>query len=74
MMASLPWPKPVHSAPSRKSSKSPQRPNCPDCGSRLLLAEAARFNLAGRIDHLWACDDCGTAFETSMELKVDAAA
>jgi hypothetical protein len=40
----------------------------------LLLAETARFNLSGRIDHLWVCDDCGTAFETSMELKPAAAA
>jgi DNA-directed RNA polymerase subunit RPC12/RpoP len=71
MMASLAWPKPVRSAPIRKS---PQRPDCPDCGSRLLLAETARFNLSGRIDHLWVCDDCGTAFETSMELKPAAAA
>jgi hypothetical protein len=75
MTASLAWPKPVHSAPSRSSSrKSPKRPNCPYCGSQLLVAEAARFNLAGRIDHLWACDDCGTAFETSLELEPAAAA
>ena len=71
MMASVPWPKPVHSPPTRKS---PQRPNCPYCGSRLLLAEAARFNIAGWIDHVWACDDCGTEFETSTELKPQAVA
>jgi DNA-directed RNA polymerase subunit RPC12/RpoP len=71
MMASLPWPKPAHSA---QSLRSPQRPNCPYCGSRLLLAEQARFNLVGRIDHVWACDDCGTEFETSMELKPQAVA
>jgi hypothetical protein len=40
----------------------------------LLLAEQARFNLVGRIDHVWACDDCGTEFETSMELKPQAVA
>lgn len=71
MMAPLLWPKPVHVPPTRKS---PQRPNCPYCGSRLLLAEEARFNLAGRIDHVWACDDCGTEFETSTELKPQAVA
>ena len=27
------------------------RPNCPDCGSVLLIAEESRFNLRGRIDH-----------------------
>jgi DNA-directed RNA polymerase subunit RPC12/RpoP len=40
-------PKPIHSAESRKR---PQRPDCPRCGSRLLVAERSRFNLAGRID------------------------
>lgn len=58
-------PKPIHSAESRQR---PKRPNCPHCGNRLLVAEQSRFNLAGRIDHVWACDDCGTEFETSIEV------
>jgi RNase P subunit RPR2 len=45
-----------------------RRPKCPDCGSLLLIAEASRFNLRGRIDHAWCCDDCGTAFVTSIGL------
>jgi hypothetical protein len=40
----------------------------------LLVAERSRFNLAGRIDHVWACDDCGTEFETSIEVNRQAAA
>jgi DNA-directed RNA polymerase subunit RPC12/RpoP len=64
-------PKPIHSAESRKR---PQLPDCPRCGSRLLVAERSRFNLAGRIDHVWACDDCGTEFETSIEVDRQAAA
>jgi hypothetical protein len=44
------------------------RPNCPHCGSLLLIAEESRFNLRGRIDHAWSCDDCGTAFVTSIRL------
>jgi DNA-directed RNA polymerase subunit RPC12/RpoP len=59
----LAWPTPVLSAESRKR---PKRPNCPHCGSRLLVAEQSRFDHAGRIDHFWACDDCGTEFETSV--------
>jgi RNase P subunit RPR2 len=65
------WPKPAASAPTRRR---PQRPNCPHCGSRLLMAEQARFNLAGRIDHVWACDDCGTEFETFIALTREAVA
>ena len=41
----LTWPNPVQSAESRKR---PKRPDCPHCGSRLLVAEQSRFNLAGR--------------------------
>jgi hypothetical protein len=33
------------------------------------VAEQSRFNLNGRIDHFWACDVCGTEFETSIEVK-----
>jgi len=39
----------------------------------LLLAEQSRFNLAGRIDHFWSCDDCGTEFETSIDITRQAA-
>ena len=44
------------------------RPNCPRCGSVLLIAETSAFNLAGRIRHSWSCDDCGHAFVTSITL------
>jgi transcription elongation factor Elf1 len=47
----------------------PKRPDCPHCGSRLLVAEQSRFNLNGRIDHFWGCDVCGTEFETSIEVN-----
>jgi transcription elongation factor Elf1 len=68
----LAWPKPVQSAESRKRQK---RPDCPHCGSRLLVAEQSSFHLAGgRIDHFWACDVCGTEFETSIEVKRQAVA
>ena len=44
------------------------RPNCPDCGNVLLIAEESRFDLHGRIDHAWSCDGCGSAFVTSIRL------
>ena len=62
-------PKPTNSDESR-----PQRPNCPHCGSPLLVAEQSRFNLSGRIDHFWVCDHCGTEFETSIEVTRQAVA
>jgi ribosomal protein S27AE len=53
---------------SRRESPSLGRPNCPRCGSILLMAEESRFNIRGRIDHAWSCDDCGNAFVTSIRL------
>jgi transposase-like protein len=50
------------------STESLSRPNCPRCGSALLVAEESRFSPAGRIDHDWLCDDCGNAFVTSITL------
>jgi hypothetical protein len=34
----------------------------------LLIAEESRFNVRGRIDHAWSCDDCGKEFVTSIRL------
>jgi hypothetical protein len=50
------------------------RPNCPRCGSILLIAEESRFNAQGsieqgRIDHDWSCDDCAHKFVTSVRLR-----
>jgi hypothetical protein len=45
------------------------RPNYPDCGSVLLIAEESRFNLDGRIDHAWSCEACGSTFVTSIRLR-----
>ena len=42
------------------------RPNCPQCGSVLLVAEESWFSASGRIDHAWSCDDCGNEFLTSI--------
>jgi hypothetical protein len=58
--------------PPRLVGESLRRPNCPRCGSILLVAEESRFdanvaNAPGRIDHHWACD-CGNRFVTSIRL------
>ncbi len=59
--------------PPRLATERLTRPNCPRCGSVLLVAEESRFdanacNAMGRIDHHWSCDDCGHAFVTSIRL------
>jgi predicted RNA-binding Zn-ribbon protein involved in translation (DUF1610 family) len=44
------------------------RPNCPQCGGMLLVAEESWFSASGQIDHAWSCDDCGNKFLTSIRL------
>ncbi len=69
MIAPLRLERPIYPAETLERPKRQKRPDCPHCGSRLLVAEQSRFNLAGRIDHVWACDVCGTEFETSIEVN-----
>ncbi len=51
-----------------QAAESLRRPKCPRCGSVLLIAEESRFNVRGRIDHVWSCDECGNGFVTSIRL------
>jgi ribosomal protein S27AE len=44
------------------------RPNCPRCGNVLLVAEGSEFSPAGRIRHVWSCDQCDHEFVTSIAL------
>lgn len=45
-----------------------RRPNCPRCGSMLLVAEQSVFNPNGHIRHTWSCHDCGNEFVTSVRV------
>jgi ribosomal protein S27AE len=45
------------------------RPNCPRCGAVLLVAEQSAFSPTGSIQHAWSCDDCGTEFVTSINIR-----
>jgi RNase P subunit RPR2 len=58
----------VQTACQVPSATELRRPNCPHCGSTLLVAEQSAFNLNGRIRHTWSCDDCGHEFVTSIRV------
>jgi hypothetical protein len=45
-----------------------RRPKCPRCGGVLFIAEESWFDVKGRIDHAWSCDNCGHAFVTSIRV------
>ena len=74
MIATLRLERSIYPAETLERPNRPKRPDCPYCGSRLLVAEQSRFNLTGRIDHFWACDVCGTEFETSTGVNRQAIA
>jgi ribosomal protein S27AE len=42
------------------------RPECPRCGSIVLMAERAALDRHSRIRHVWSCDECGHEFVTSI--------
>ena len=44
------------------------RPQCPRCGSIVLMAARAAFNPSGRIRHTWSCEECAHEFVTSISM------
>jgi rubredoxin len=39
---------------------------CAQCGERLFMPEWSELLDGSRLRHLWACDACGYAFETTV--------
>jgi transcription elongation factor Elf1 len=39
---------------------------CAQCGARLFVPEWTEYVDARRVRHLWTCDACGHAFETTV--------
>ncbi len=54
---------------ARQLTRNFGRPECPKCGSTLLVAEKSEFNLKGGIRHAWSCDECGHQFATAISLR-----
>lgn len=44
------------------------RPQCPRCGSIVLMAERSAFGPYGCIRHAWSCDECAHEFVTSVRV------
>lgn len=39
---------------------------CAQCGARLYVPEWSEYLEAGRVRHLWRCEACDYAFETTI--------
>jgi hypothetical protein len=44
-------------------------PHCPGCGDTLVAPTTAAFGGAGRVLHLWACDECGSTVHTAVDFE-----
>ncbi len=59
----------IETACQAPSARDLGRPNCPRCGSMLLVAEQSAFTRKGHVRHRWSCDDCGNEFVTSIRVS-----
>jgi hypothetical protein len=63
----------VHTTPVKALTDGPRlaaMPTCPHCGDVLVAPTSAAFAGAGWVRHLWACDECGHTFRTSVKFAV----
>jgi hypothetical protein len=51
---------------TEKFARSRPAIECAQCGERLYVPEWTEYHDGGRIRHLWACEACGTSFETTV--------
>ena len=42
---------------------------CAHCGRHLYVPEGSEYVDAGRIRHLWQCEDCGCSFKTTTHFE-----
>ena len=45
---------------------------CAQCGERLYVPEWTEYRDGGRVRHLWECETCGCAFETTARFAAAA--
>ena len=61
--------------PSIIPETAPPRPmaECAQCGEQLFVPEWSEHVDDRRVRHLWECEDCGHAFETTISFAEIAA-
>jgi len=51
---------------AKKFARSRPVIECAQCGERLYVPEWSEYLAAGRVRHLWRCEACDYAFETTI--------
>jgi ribosomal protein S27AE len=60
---------------AREPAKSPhprEHLECAECGNSLFMPEWSELVDERRVRHLWQCDACGYAFETTVRFAAAA--
>lgn len=57
----------------RRYARSRPLIECAQCGERIFMPEWSECLDGGRVRHLWRCDACDYAFETTVHFAVEAA-
>ncbi len=55
-----------HTRSAAKSARSRTQLECAQCGNNLFMPEWSELVDERRVRHLWQCDACGYAFETTV--------
>ena len=56
-----------HTRDAAKSSQPRSHLECAQCGNSLFMPEWSELVDTHRVRHLWQCDTCGYAFETTVQ-------
>jgi hypothetical protein len=57
---------------TRRAAHESAHIECAQCGAQLYLPEWSEWQEdGGRVRHLWTCDTCGYAFETSARYAIE---
>ena len=62
----------LHTRGAAKSSRSRSQIECAQCGESLFMPEWSELVDERRVRHLWQCDACGYAFETTVHFAAAA--
>ena len=55
---------------TEKFARSRPAIDCAQCDERIHVPEWTEHRDGGRVRHLWACEACGYAFETTVRFAV----
>jgi ribosomal protein S27AE len=62
----------LHARDTAESARPRAQLECTQCGNSLFMPEWSELVDEHRVRHLWQCDTCGYAFETTVRFAAAA--